>query len=314
MRLTRRDFFAACGVALHESARGVARTADEEAPIIDTHTHFYDPTRKEGVPWPGKGDKVLYRPVLPAEFKKLASPHGVTGTVIVEASPRVEDNQWLLDLAKDEPFLVGVVGNLSLADRDFGKHLARFAKSRKFRGIRVNQGALAAALREDAGFDRLKALSDNGLALDLNGQAETFHLAAKLAERHPKLKVVVNHMGNPAIDGREPAEAWRKAVAAAGGAGDNVFCKLSALVDGTRKRDGTAPADLAFYTPVLTHIWKAFGADRLLFGSNWPVSDLYAKYETVFTLASKFVKAKGGTAFARVFGENAVTAYGLSAG
>src|SRR3954454_16774698 len=89
----------------------------QAASSIDTHTHFYDPTRKEGVPWPGKGDKVLYRPVLPKEFKKLAAPFGVTGTVVVEASPRVEDNQWLLDLARDEPFLVGVVGRLLLDDK-----------------------------------------------------------------------------------------------------------------------------------------------------------------------------------------------------
>jgi predicted TIM-barrel fold metal-dependent hydrolase len=118
-------------------------------------------------------------------------------------------------------------------------------------------------------------------------------------------------MGNPAIDGKEPPAEWRLAVAAAGEAGGNVFCKLSALVDGTRKRDGTAPADLAFYTPVLDHVWKAFGADRLVFGSNWPVSDLYASFDAVFTLAAKYVKGRGEAAFAKVFGKNAGAAYQL---
>lgn len=303
---TRRHFLAAsAALALPHAA-----SADPKPALIDVHTHFYDPTRKEGVPWPGKDSKELYRPVLPKEFAALAKPHGVTRTVVVEASPWVEDNQWLLDLAKDSDAVAGVVGRLLLTDAEFAKHLTRFARSPLFRGIRVSAGELAAALKDDAPLDRLKALSDSGLTLDINGGHDTFLLAAKVVDKLPKLRVVVNHMGNPLIDGGEPPDEWRKAVATAGALGDGVFCKLSALADGTRKR-GAAPADLGFYTPVLDHIWKAFGPDRLLYGSNWPVSDLYAKYATVFALASKYVEGKGADAFAKVFGANAAKAYQL---
>jgi L-fuconolactonase len=277
---------------------------------IDVHTHFYDPTRKEGIPWPSKDDKVLYRPVLPAEFKKLAAPHGITATVVVEASPVVEDNQWLLDQAKENAVIVGVVGRLFLSDADFAKNLARFAKNPAFRGIRVNESELRTALKDDKQLDRVKALSDNGLSLDLNGGHDTFILATRLADKFPKLRIVVNHMGNPLIDGMPPAMAWKKAVALAGTAGENVYCKLSALVDGTRKRDA-APTELRFYTPVLDEMWTAFGANRLLFGSNWPVSDLYAKYETVHALAHKFIESKDKTALPKVFGTNATKAYQL---
>ena len=304
---TRRDFLCTtCALAL----AGEVSSADAKPRVIDVHTHFYDPTRKEGVPWPGKGDKVLYRPVLPAEFKKLAAPHGVTGTVVVEASPWVEDNQWLLDQAKDNDVIVGVVGRLLLTDADFAKHLARFAKNAHFRGIRANAGEVRDALKDEKQLARLKALSDSGLSLDLNGGHETFLVAAQLVDKLPKLRIVVNHMGNPLIDGKEPPEAWRKAVATGGELGANVFCKLSALVDGTRK-PADAPAYLAFYEPVLDVIWKAFGADRLLYGSNWPVSDLYGKYELVYALAAKFVETQAKDAFAKVFGANAVTAYRL---
>lgn len=304
--LTRRDFLCTAASVLGTPALAAAA----KPPVIDVHTHFYDPTRKEGVPWPGKDDKVLYRPVLPAEFKKLAAPHGVTGTVVVEASPWVEDNQWLLDQAKENDVIVGVVGRLLLTDVDFTKHLTRFAKNPLFRGIRLNEGDVRESLKNDKQFDRLKALSDNELSLDLNGGHETFLLAAKIAEKLPKLRVVVNHMGNPLIDGKEPPEVWRKAVATGGDAGTNIVCKLSALVDGTRKRDA-APTDLTFYTPVLDVIWKAFGADRLMYGSNWPVGDLYAKYATVYALASKFVEGKGTDAFVKVFGTNAERVYRL---
>lgn len=74
---------------------------------IDTHTHFYDPTRPQGIPWPSKGDSVLYRKVMPAEFQKLTAPFNVKATIIVEASAWVEDNQWLLDLAKGINLLRG---------------------------------------------------------------------------------------------------------------------------------------------------------------------------------------------------------------
>ena len=72
--------------------------------VVDTHTHFYDPSRPQGVPWPPKSETTLYRTVLPAEFQKLAEPQGVKGTVVVEASAWVEDNQWVLDLAANDPF------------------------------------------------------------------------------------------------------------------------------------------------------------------------------------------------------------------
>lgn len=84
----------------------------ELAPALDAHTHFYDPGRPQGVPWPGKEDKLLYRTVLPGDFKKLTKNHRVVSTIVVEASPWLEDNQWLLDLAARDPFVVGVVGHL----------------------------------------------------------------------------------------------------------------------------------------------------------------------------------------------------------
>ena len=87
--------------------------------IIDTHTHFYDPTRPEGVPWPNPDDDVLYRKVMPEDYKALAVPEGAIGTVVVEASKWLEDNQWILDLAADEPFIVGFVGHLEPDDANF---------------------------------------------------------------------------------------------------------------------------------------------------------------------------------------------------
>src|SRR3954447_11333599 len=81
-------------------------------PIIDTHIHLFDPTRPQGVPWPAKDNAKLYRPALPDRYRKLTAPFGVTAAVAVEASPWLEDNQWLLDTAARDHIIVGVVGNL----------------------------------------------------------------------------------------------------------------------------------------------------------------------------------------------------------
>lgn len=309
---TRRDLLKA-GVALGAAGLSTVAAADARVPVIDTHTHFYDPTRPGGVPWPGKDDKVLYRAVLPGEYKRLAAPHGVTGTVVVEASPWVEDNQWLLDLAKDEPFLVGVVGRLLPDDADFTRHLSRFAKNPLFRGIRIPSGEVRNALANDAQLGRLKALGDAGLTLDVNGGPEVLALTARLADRLPKLRIVVNHMGNVPIDGKEPPAGWAKDVKALSGAA-NVWCKLSAFVEASRKREQKAPKDLAFYRPVLDVVWSAFGVDKLMFGSDWPVSDNFASFATVYNLASSFVNEKGKGAFAKAFGANAKAAYRLTRG
>src|SRR5262245_11965295 len=112
---TRRDALKA-GIAagisgLMTEPAGAFAADSAHMPIVDTHTHFYDPLRPQGVPWPGKNDAALYRTVLPADYRKLGDPTGVTGTVIVESSPWVEDNQWILNLAEHDPFVLGLVGS-----------------------------------------------------------------------------------------------------------------------------------------------------------------------------------------------------------
>ena len=94
---------------------GLFVRTDEPVPVIDTHVHFYDPTRPQGTPWPPRDLAVLYKPHLPMDFRKATSGLGIAGVIVVEASDWLEDNQWILDLAKDEPLIVGFVGNLDPA-------------------------------------------------------------------------------------------------------------------------------------------------------------------------------------------------------
>src|SRR5438552_18312865 len=81
-------------------------------PIVDTHIHLFDTRRPQGVPWPPKDDRVLYRPALPPRYRKVIAGLGVVGAIEVECSPWFEDNQWVLGVAAQDSIIVGTVGNL----------------------------------------------------------------------------------------------------------------------------------------------------------------------------------------------------------
>ena len=134
--------------------------------IIDTHTHFYDPTRPAGVSWPDPNDDVLYRPVYPEHHKALAIPEGVTGTVVVEASTWVEDNQWILDLAENEPFIVGFVGNLDIESADFEDNLEHYAANPLFRGVRL-RGVDIGKVASGGNLENIERLGAKDLSVDL---------------------------------------------------------------------------------------------------------------------------------------------------
>lgn len=305
---SRREFLNTSAAAGLASLAGAAPLhAAKTARIIDCHTHFYDPTRPEGVPWPGKGTP-LYRRVLPDDWMAVAGPHGVTDTVVVEASPWVEDNQFLLDLAAKDKRLLGIIGNLDPAAPDFAAHVKRFAANPLYRGIRI--ASAKAALPEHAGAYAagLKQLAGAGLVLDINGGPATPGVAATLAKAQADLTVIINHCGNPGDAAKPLPEEWKTGIAAAA-ALPNVFCKVSALVEGVRGEPGKAPADPGYYLPILDTLWEAFGPDRLIYGSNWPVSDRGAPYATVIGIVKAYFEGKGEAAAEAYFWKNSQVAY-----
>ena len=277
-----------------------------ELDIIDCHTHFYDPTRPEGVPWPPK-DSPLYRTVLPQDLRALKKYRPVTGTVIVEASNRVEDNAWLLELAKDDPFIVGIVGNLTPGTPEFAGHVKRFAANPLFRGIRISVQLLQDLLQKNT-TDDLKLLADHDLELDVNGGPDTPATIAKLAALLPTLRIVLNHIGNVRVTTDKPPGEWQSNIQKAA-KHSNVFAKISALVEGAARDGKSAPVDVAFYKPYIDVVWNAFGDDRVIYGSNWPVSDGAADYETLQRIVMEYAAQKGDVATRKFCSLNAKQAY-----
>lgn len=301
--MNRRRFLqtTAAAALIHESAQA----APPATRIIDTHTHFYDPTRPGGVPWPGKGTQ-LYRTVLPADWLAVAAPHGVKETVIVEASPLVEDNQWILDLAAKEKSIVGFVGHLDPV-AEFAANLKRFAANPIFRGIRWSGAFMLDETKRESVLAGAKLLAEHGLELDLNGAPAHLPHAAKLAADLPDLRVLINHLGASG-DPQALKPEWKDHIRAVAQQ-PNVFMKVSALVEQVKCEPGQAPRDTAYYLPILDHLWETFGPDRLIYGSNWPVSDRGAPYDVVFKIVDEYFRSKGSEACEKYFWKNSLAAY-----
>jgi L-fuconolactonase len=299
MNPTRRDFFGAAGTGML-TLSAVQSEAEAQSPsIIDAHVHFYDTARPEGVPWPPKNNSLLYRPVLPAEYAALVRPLGVTGVVIVEASALLEDNQWILDLAKDNPLLVGFVGHLNPGEDAFRQNLGRFAKNRLFRGIRVGGGDLVKGVSQQAFMDDLRRLAGADLMMDALGGASMVAPLITIAEKIPNLRIAIDHM---------PVEptGWKADTMRELARHPQVYSKVSTVL----KRVGDKVSeDPAAYKASLDEVWDIFGPDHVMYGSNWPVSLSLAPYPTVFGMVKQYVTRRGAVDSDKYFSKNSKACY-----
>lgn len=303
---------------LHQSAAATAglasapllATADAPASrVIDTHVHFYDPTRPQGVPWPAKNSP-LYRTVLPDDWAKVALPVGVTDVLIVEASEWVEDNQWTLDLAAKEKRIVGVAGNLDPLSPEFAANLKRFSSNPLFRGIRNRRpnATLSNIVDSPEFLASMKLMADAGLELDVNfGGGKGLDGVSKLATALPDLRIIIDHVGGSG-DPRQLKDEWKTGMKVAGKL-PNVWCKISALVEQTKDPYGQAPRETDFYRPILDHVYESFGDDRVVYASNWPVSDKGAPYDALFRIVKEYFTAKGRDVCEKFFWKNSLAAY-----
>jgi len=315
LAVDRRTFLAAGGLGICSLMPGCTRQWTDTQPqkvgssmsrvsrTVDAHVHFYDPSREGGVVWPEEKDKLLYRTVLPKDFLKTAESHGVREAILVEASPRIEDNQWLLDLADENPSILGVVGNLPVGDLEFRGHLELFAKDPLFRGIRIRQKELG-DLSGASYVEDLRYIAAQGLSVDVLGGPAMLPNIVKLTETVPTLRIIINHFPFDASTDsfvRDAAERAMENLATR----PNVFAKVSNIV---RK---LAPEfqHAATYRSRLDHLWKTFGPNRLLYGSNWPLSTHIAPYSTAINIFKEYLDELPAEQSEKFFWRNSRVAY-----
>ena len=281
-------------------------------PIIDSHVHFYQVTRKGGVPWPKPQNKTLYRDVTPDEYKRLAQQNGVIAAGVVEASPLVEDNFKLLASIKNDDFFPFVIAQLEIGSADFSKNLEALASDRRVVGIRAFLWNPKLTL-DAKQLEHLKELARRGMTLDLvsRGSLNPKAKIAALAEAVPDLRIIIDHLGG--AKGETPTTAWYEEMRALR-EHRNVHIKLSSLFDmfnpnATEDIPWESPRTLGAYKSHLDAALEIFGPDRLLFGSNWPVSELGGTFASQIQLAETFFEPLGRKVRNKVMYQNAQAFY-----
>jgi L-fucono-1,5-lactonase len=305
---------AAAAAGASRPARGPsAETASQPQPfgsaipIIDTHIHLFDPTRPQGVPYSGPAGAPP-QPALPPRYRKLAAPLGIVGAVKIEASPWIEDNLWVLEVAERDTIVVAVVGNLEPDRPEFPEMFARYHKNQLFRGIRYGNiwGRDITKQADNPAFiDGLKLVAQADLVLDTaNPRVDLLEAILKITDKVPDLRVVLDHL--PSL---EPRSDNRQAYDVALGElqkRPRIYVKLSAVI---HRVNGQVSTELAPYRDRLDHLVEIFGEDRILFGSDWPNSDGVAPIAKVVGVVREYFTAKPRAIAEKYFWKNSVAAY-----
>ncbi len=270
---------------------------------IDTHQHFwrYDPV---AYPWIPDGS-ALQRDWLPADLAPCLAAAGLDGCVAVQARQTLEESRWLLALADKHPFIAGVVGWVDLCREAVAGDLAELSGHPRFRGVRhvvQDEPDDRFLIRPD--FMRgISLLREFGLTYDLLVFPRQLPAAIELVRRFPEQSFVLDHIAKPPIKQGvlSPWREWIRELAQA----PNVMCKLSGLVteaDHARWR----PSD---FGPYLDVVMEAFGPDRLMYGSDWPVCLLAASYAAQHGIVAAEISRRGLAD--QVLARNACRFYGL---
>jgi L-fucono-1,5-lactonase len=280
---------------------------------VDAHHHLWDPTRR-AYPWMDESWEI-HRPFTPADLDAAARPQGIGQTVVVQTVPSVAETEEFLAVAAAEGLVTGVVGWVDLTAGDVADALGALKA--------VPGGEALVAIRHQVHDEPdpdwlvrgevlrgLGAVASAGLVYDLLVRERELPAALEAVERLPQLSFVVDHLAKPRIAEAVTAP-WAARLGALAGH-PNVSCKVSGLI---------TEADWASWTPAqlvgyVRHAVEAFGPERLLFGSDWPVCLLAGSYAEVVEAAEEALDQAGLDAAEReaVFGANARRVYRLPPG
>ena len=278
--------------------------------VIDSHVHFFDPGRPGGVPWPTPDVPVLYKPALPRRLEDLSKPFGVTGCIAIECSPLLEDNDWLLEVAASDPFVLGIIGDLDPGDAAYRSQLERLHQNKLFLGIRYGNlwgRDLLTDLGKPRFMEGLHALSEAGLVFEsANPDPRLIRALLQIADALPQLRIVIDHLPNARVVGDpHTVRAYRHHLERLS-QHTLVYVKLSEI---STIRDGALVRDRQFYREKLDPLWDLFGPDRVIFGSDWPNSDQIAPYDQTFAIVSEYVATKSPAGSELYFWKNSKSAY-----
>lgn len=273
---------------------------------IDAHHHLwsYDPAEYA---WISKEMSVLARDFSPEDLRAEMKKARIDGSVVVQARQTLQETEWLLSLAKNHPYLRGVVGWAPISSESFPRHLEKFSQEKKLKGLRhvvQDEPDENFILRSD--FNRgISALTNSGLVFDILIFARHLPAAIQFVDQHPKQVFVLDHIAKPAI-AKAMLDPWRAHIRQLA-EHKNVYCKLSGMVTEANWSNWSA-GDLQ---PYVDTILEAFGPQRLMAGSDWPVCLLATTYEGWFATLHKMLHSLSVPEKVNIFGNVASRVYQL---
>jgi len=274
--------------------------------IIDSHQHFwkYNPQTHA---WIDDNMSVIRRDFLPADLQTVFAENAVDGCVAVQADQTLAETDFLLDLAHRNDFIKGVVGWVDLRDPRVEGELEKYANDKKLKGYRhIVQGEADHNFLLRPDFLRgISHLEKYGAVYDILIFPHQLGAALEFVKRFPNQKFVIDHLAKPYIkDGF--FEGWAVLMREIA-KHENVFCKLSGMI---------TEADYQSWTPQQIHpymelVLQAFGPERCMYGSDWPVCLVAGSYTRVKQLTTDFISDLSPTEQAAIMGLNAAGFYGL---
>lgn len=272
---------------------------------IDSHQHFwkFDPVRDS---WINDDMKVIQRDFLPADLAPILMNNKFDGCVSVQADQSENETQFLLELASDNDFIKGVVGWVDLQSSELGQRLQYYAGFKKLKGFRhIAQAEPAGFLRREEFSIGIRALKNFNFTYDILIYPHQLADAIWLVSQHPEQKFVVDHLAKPIIREKEFINwsSQMKVLACF----SNVYCKVSGMVT-EAVWDRWISDD---FKPYLDFIFNHFGADRVMYGSDWPVCLVAATYEKQLNIIEDYLRPFSTSEKHQIMGENAIRFYNL---
>lgn len=272
---------------------------------LDSHQHFwkFDPIRDN---WITEEMEVIRHDFLPPDLKPLLDANGIQACIAVQADQSEAETDFLIGLAEEYQFIRGVVGWVDLCSANIHEQLGHYSQFPKLKGFRHILQAEAPEFILRPEFQRgIAALQPYGFTYDILIYPKHLHQSLKLVQAHPNQLFVIDHLAKPDIkNGRfEGWEAELKAITAH----NNVYCKLSGMI---------TEANLKAWTkedifPYMDIAFEAFGVERLMFGSDWPVCKLAEEYDAVCVLVEEYLSKLSTREQELVWGKNAEHFYNL---
>jgi len=274
---------------------------------IDAHQHFwkFDPIRDS---WITHEMSVIRKDFMPADLQPILAAAGIGGTVVVQSDQSEDENDFQLANAAKYDFIKGVVGWVDLRHPQVEERLAYYKKYPKMKGFRhVLQGEQDRALMLSANFKRgITQLAAHGYTYDILIYPDQLGYTKDLVAAFPDQPFVLDHIAKPHIKDRYITDEWIAAIHAVA-AYPNVFCKISGMV---------TEADWYHWKPEHLRVYidtvvEAFGVDRVMYGSDWPVCLVAASYQQVLQLMTDYFSSFSKDEQDAFFGKNAIKFYGL---